>query len=35
MPPSMNEHVLQLKVLDARFGAEWTDYARRTPRWIL
>ena len=23
MPPSMNEHVLQLKVLDARFGAEW------------
>ena len=23
MPPSMNEHVLQLKVLDARFDAEW------------
>ena len=23
MPPSMHEHVLQLKVLDARFGAEW------------
>ena len=23
MPPAMNEHVLQLKVLDARFGAEW------------
>ena len=23
MPLSMHEHVLQLKVLDARFGAEW------------
>ena len=23
MPPSMHEHVLQLKVLDVRFGAEW------------
>jgi len=23
MPASLNEHVLQLKVLDARFGAEW------------
>ena len=23
MPAALNEHVLQLKVLDARFGAEW------------
>lgn len=23
MPSSLNEHVLQLKVLDARFGTEW------------
>ncbi len=31
MAPSMNEHVLQVKVLDARFGAEWELPAYATP----